>query len=137
MPGTIEEGAMCKRRDRILIVDDNRDAATTLAFLLEQAGYEVRTAFNGETAIGIASSFEPDVCILDINMPGMNGYELARQIHALAPGRRRILATMTAYNDYDHLEHAASAGFDLHFTKPTDLRDLIDQMEDCLSRQVH
>ncbi len=122
---------------RVLVVDDNEDAATTLAFLLTQAGYDVKTAFQGKTAIEIAWQFDPDVCILDINMPGMSGYELARRIRDIPRPHTPVLATMTAYSDVDHLDHAADAGFDLHFTKPAELDDLVSQIEHSLSRHGH
>ena len=119
---------------RILVVDDNEDAATSLAILLKDAGYRVETAFNGKAAIAVAEVFNPDVCILDINMPGINGYELARRLRAMAPEHPPILATMTANNDGRHLDQAADAGFDLHFTKAGDLRDLFEQLADCFNR---
>ena len=119
---------------RVLIVDDNEDAARSLAYLLSSAGYRVETAFDGATALAIAQHFVPDICILDINMPGMNGYELARRIRESLIENPPLLATMTAYNDALHLDRAVSAGFDLHFTKPVTVEDLIDQLESSVSR---
>jgi two-component system, OmpR family, response regulator len=119
---------------RALIVDDNQDAAISLGVLLRIAGYQVRTAFDGTAAIEIIRYFQPDVCILDINMPGMNGYELARRIRGMAPNHPPLMATVTAYGDSAHLDRAAEAGFDLHFTKPADVCDMILQLDDWLNR---
>lgn len=131
---SIEMSQHLTKRHRVLLVDDNEDAATTLAVLLDQAGYQVETAFDGMSAIEIARQFDPDICILDINMPGMSGYELARRIRAMATEHQPLLATMTAYKDDRHLDRASDAGFDLHFTKPAELDDLVDQIESSLER---
>lgn len=119
---------------RVLVVDDNVDAATTLGILLESAGYQVQTCFDGPTALAAADRFEPDACVLDINMPGMDGYELARRLRQAAPDRPPVLATVTAYEDYGHLTRAADAGFDLHFTKPADPSEVVEQLADCVRK---
>jgi two-component system OmpR family response regulator len=121
-------------RRRVLVVDDNKDAANSLACLLEMAGYTVETSFDGEAALKAAERFGPDACVLDISMPGMNGYELARRLVAKSPDHRPVLATVTAYDTNEHLDQAAEAGFDLHFTKPADPREVIDQLQDCLGK---
>jgi two-component system OmpR family response regulator len=119
---------------RILVVDDNQDAATALALLLVAAGYQVETSFDSRAALEKAVQFEPDACVLDINMPGMNGYELARRLREQAPEHPPVLATVTAYSDEDHLDRAADAGFDLHFTKPADPVEVIAQLAECVGR---
>jgi CheY-like chemotaxis protein len=119
---------------RVLVVDDNRDAATTLAILLAAAGYEVETCFDGPSALAAAEWFGPDACVLDIKMPGMDGYELARLLREKSPDRPPILATITGYGDTAHLDRAADAGFDLHFTKPADPAQLAEQLHECLRR---
>ena len=121
-------------KPRVLVVDDNRDAATTLGTLLETAGYEVQTCFDGKSALKVADRFDPDACVLDINMPGMDGYELARKLRAKAPDHPPVLATVTAYGDYTHLTRAANAGFDLHFTKPADPTEVLDQLGDSVRK---
>src|SRR5688572_32414652 len=115
-------------RGRVLVVDDNVDAAVTLGFLLTQAGYEVETRFDGPSALAAAATFEPDACVLDLNMPGMDGYELARQLRARAPDHPPVLATVTAYKDIDHVGQAEEAGFDLYLTKPADPGDVAAQL---------
>jgi two-component system OmpR family response regulator len=114
---------------RVLVVDDNRDAAITLGILLTACGFNVETSFDGEEALATAEQFQPDACVLDINMPGMDGYELARRLRERSPQSTPILAAVTGQDDYDHLEQEANAGFDLHFTKPADPVDLADQLE--------
>jgi two-component system OmpR family response regulator len=113
---------------RVLVVDDNQDAAETLSFLLASAGYQVETRFDGASALVAAEEFEPDVCVLDLKMPGMDGYELARRLRAGAQGRPLVLATVTAYRDFDHVEQAEQAGFDLYFTKPAEPGELAEQL---------
>jgi two-component system, OmpR family, response regulator len=121
---------------RVLVVDDNQDTANSLAFLLGTAGFVAETAFDGPSALQTAERFEPDACILDIAMPGMNGYQLARRLRALAKHTPPVLATMTAYSDFRHLDRAAQVGFDLHFTKPASPADIAEQLQDLLSRQA-
>lgn len=116
------------KRLRILLVDDNQDGVETLAFLLRDQGCEVVTNYDGISALATLKRFEPDACVIDINMPRMSGYELAKALRTreqLVP----VLATLTAYDDYAHLDRAVDAGFELHFTKPVDPVELIDQLE--------
>ena len=120
--------ATMAKTQRVLIVDDNQDAARTLAVLLEAAGYEVEACFDGPAALAAADRFDPHACVLDINMPGMDGYELARQLRAKSPERPPVLATVTGYGDTIHLDRAADAGFDLHFTKPADPAEVAAQL---------
>ena len=120
---------------RVLVVDDNADAATTLGLLLESAGYQVQTCFDGPSALEAVDRFDPDACVLDINMPGMDGYELARRLREKAGDHPPVLATVTAFEDYGHLTKAADAGFDLHFTKPANPGEVIDQLGDCVRKQ--
>jgi CheY-like chemotaxis protein len=125
-----------ENKHRALVVDDNLDAAISLAYLLRAEGYRVETAFNGQMAFEIAGRFKPDVCLVDINMPGMSGYELATRIRKGATGRNNpILAAVTGYSDFAHLDRAAAAGFDLHFTKGEDAADIIDQIEASIAQK--
>jgi CheY-like chemotaxis protein len=114
---------------RVLVVDDNRDAAVALGRLLAASGYQVETSFDGQEALAAAEQFQPDACLLDINMPGMDGFELARRLRERRPETPPILAAVTAYDDYDHLDREVEAGFDLHFTKPADPFEMADQLE--------
>jgi CheY-like chemotaxis protein len=119
---------------RVLVVDDNRDAATTLGFLLTAAGFRVATCFDGPAALAAADRFRPDACVLDINMPGMNGYDLGSRLRAQNPDRPPVLAAVTGYYDDGHLDRAAAAGFDLHFTKPADVAAVAEQLGECVRR---
>jgi two-component system, OmpR family, response regulator len=92
-----------------------------------------RHSFDGPSALDVAGRFRPDACVLDINMPGMHGYELARRLRNPLPDRLPILATVTANgDDYEHLDRATEAGFDLHFTKPANPVEVADQLRDCV-----
>jgi CheY-like chemotaxis protein len=115
-------------RPRVLVVDDNRDAAETLSELLAYYGYEVATCYDGPEALATAERFEPDACVLDLTMPGMDGYELARRLRQRTPDRPPVLATVTAYSDLDHLQLAAEAGFDLYFTKPANAQEVAERI---------
>lgn len=117
---------------RVLVVDDNLEAASALASLLSAAGYQVKTSGDGLSALAVAQQFAPDACVLDINMPGMDGYELARRLRAMAPEHPPVLATLTGNSDYEHLDRAAAVGFDLHFTKPADPFDMVEQLGACV-----
>jgi CheY-like chemotaxis protein len=120
---------MAEKKYLVLVVDDNRDSAESMSELLSLAGFEVRTCFSGVDALVLCETFRPDACLLDINMPGMDGYELARQLRERFADRPPVFATMTAYGDYAHLERAVDAGFDLQFTKPVDTQEVVEQLE--------
>ncbi len=105
---------------KVLIVDDNRDAADGLAMLLRLAGHEIRVAYEGRAALSLAQAFRPDVALLDIGMPGMNGYELARAFRLEPWGQTPTLVALTGWGQDEDRRRAAEAGFDRHLTKPVD-----------------
>jgi PAS domain S-box-containing protein len=109
---------------RILIADDNHDAADSLALLLEAAGHDVRTAHGGHAALRIASSFQPQVALLDIGMPDLDGYEVARRLRQSAWGRSLRIVALTGWGQEEDRRRALAAGFDHHLTKPVDLQAL-------------
>lgn len=113
---------------RILIVDDNCDAAITLAQLLTTTGFRTATAFDGASALSVAAWFRPTACVLDINMPGMDGYVLARRLRELLTDAPLLLVAVTAHSDIQHLDRATDAGFDLHFTKPADPAEIVREL---------
>jgi signal transduction histidine kinase len=108
------------RGRRILVVDDNRDAADSLAMLLGLDGYEVSTAYTGRAALAKAASFRPQACILDLGLPDLSGYEVARHIRQI-PGLESLrLIALTGWGQDEHRQRALDAGFDHHLTKPVD-----------------
>ena len=114
-----------ERRRRVLVVDDNRDIAISSSLLLELQGHEVAVAFDGRTALEVAREFRPDVALLDVGLPGMNGYELARRLRGeYGPGV--LLIIITAYARDNDRRWAYEADFDHHFTKPLDYTTIAD-----------
>jgi PAS domain S-box-containing protein len=107
---------------KILVVDDNQDAANTLAMLLSLAGHDVRTAHSGHAALKLANEFDPDFALLDIGMPDLSGYEVARQLRLT--GTRARLIALTGWGQEEDKRRALEAGFDHHLTKPVDPRQL-------------
>jgi CheY-like chemotaxis protein len=105
---------------RVLVADDNRDAADSLGLLLECAGHEVWRAFSGQEALALAVRERPEVLILDIDMPGMNGYEVAEHVRAEPWGKRAVLVAVTGWGQERDRQRAQTAGFDQHLTKPVD-----------------
>jgi len=112
---------------RILLVDDNADACEMLRTALEQAGHTVSTAANGADGIEMAVTFRPEIGVLDIGLPGMDGYELASRLRRLYPGIRLI--ALTGYGQISDLQAAAAAGFDAHCAKPVTITELLDHIE--------
>jgi signal transduction histidine kinase/CheY-like chemotaxis protein len=109
---------------RVLIADDNRDTADSLAALLELEGNQVRAAYDGEKALELAAAFQPSVILLDIGMPKMNGYEVAKHIREQSWGKAMTLVAITGWGQADDKRHASAAGFDYHLTKPITLEAL-------------
>jgi CheY-like chemotaxis protein/two-component sensor histidine kinase len=112
------------RSRRLLVVDDNRDAADSLGMLLSLDGYEVSTAYTGQEAIAAADSSRPEVCILDLGLPDLSGYEVARRLRRM-PGLESLqLIALTGWGQEEHRQQAMEAGFDHHLTKPVDPEQL-------------
>lgn len=132
LPGAVRQGhspqadpqAEAARRMRVLVVDDNRDAADTLAVFLEMDGHDTRVAYGGMQALKIAFDFRPDGAIVDIGMPDMTGYEVARAFRREVWGRNVMLAALTGWGQVADKQLAIEAGFDTHLTKPADTAEL-------------
>jgi CheY-like chemotaxis protein len=105
---------------RVLVVDDNEDAAQSLAMLLQLEGRLVRVAADGADALKSFEQFQPEAVLLDIGLPDMDGYEVARRMRASAGGRKVLLIALTGWGQADDKRRAADAGFDEHLTKPLD-----------------
>jgi CheY-like chemotaxis protein len=110
---------------KILIADDNRDTAQSFAALLELEGAQTHTAFSGLEALEVAKKFEPDIALLDIGMPEINGYELAALLRAESWGRKLLLVAMTGWGHEQDKHKARAAGFDAHLTKPVHLSQIL------------
>ena len=119
---------------RVLVVDDNQDAADSLATLLDVMGYQVRTAYDGPEGIDAADEFEPAVALLDIGLPKLSGYDIARHIRARR-GDRVLLVAITGWGQEEDQRRAREAGFDHHFTKPADFDRLIALIGDELEQR--
>ena len=110
---------------RVLLVDDNVDAALSLGDLLRDAGYEVREAHDGAAALAMLDDFKPDIALLDIGLPGMNGYELAAALRADARMAGLMIIALTGYGCEGDRAQALASEFDEHLVKPVEIADLL------------
>ena len=124
-PARAAEPAVAKR---VLVVDDNVDAAVTLSWLIGQRGYSVRVAHDGSQALQAARDFKPDILLLDLGLPGIDGYELARRLRADGFTSALMIAISGYARDSD-VESSRLAGFDRHFAKPVEFDELIAALE--------
>ncbi len=111
---------------RVLVVDDNEDAANSLATLSTLDGHTVRAVFSGQAAIAAAPTFDADLVLLDIGLPSMDGYEVARRLRA--DGITSTLVALTGYGQKEDIERALSAGFNDHLAKPVEFSKLEELM---------
>ncbi|GJH13762.1 response regulator [Caballeronia novacaledonica] len=109
---------------RILLVDDSDDAALAMSMLLEALGHEVRTEHDGPRALASIDDFKPDVVVLDIGLPGMSGFDVAREMRKRDATRSVLLLALTGWGSEADRQSALDAGFDHHLTKPVDVTDL-------------
>jgi len=105
---------------RVLIVDDNVDAAESIAMLLQASGFSVRCVYDGVSALSVAGSYRPDVIVLDIGLPDMSGYEVAHRLRAQDVFARTPIVAVTGYGQESDRLRAYEAGIDRHMTKPVD-----------------
>ncbi|SNS52973.1 PAS domain S-box-containing protein [Noviherbaspirillum humi] len=118
--------AAAGRALRVLVVDDNADAAQMLGFHLEQVGHEVLIEYGAHSALDTACRVAPQVCLLDIGLPQMDGYELARRLRALPGMEQALLVAVTGYGREQDRQAAFAAGFDRHFVKPVNFQEIAD-----------
>ena len=116
-----------RRPWKILVADDSQDGADSLAFLLKAAGHEVHTAYGGRSAIRLAEELKPDVVLLDIGMPEVSGYDVARAIRREAWGRAMRLIALTGWGQAEHRRRSLEVGFDDHLVKPVEL-DVLEHL---------
>lgn len=114
---------------RVLIVDDNLDGADSLAIALGMRGHEVNTANDGTSALKLAQSWRPDVMLLDIGLPGMSGYEVARKLGQESWRDRLLLVALSGWTREADPQSESSAGFDAHLVKPADMRAVLDLID--------
>jgi DNA-binding response OmpR family regulator len=115
---------------RILVVDDNRDSADSLAMMLRIMGNEIRTAYDGEEAVAAAGEFRPDVVLLDIGLPKLNGYEACRHIREQPWSKSVVLIAMTGWGQEEDRRRSQEAGFDKHMVKPVDPQALMNLLRE-------
>jgi signal transduction histidine kinase/ActR/RegA family two-component response regulator len=120
-----QDGTACNGGLDILIVDDNTDAADTLSLFLSTVGHRLRVAYEGRSALALAAEAPPDILLLDIGLPDIDGYELARRIRTLPQTANATLIALTGYGQPADRERSVAAGFNHHLTKPVDVPALL------------
>src|SRR6478735_209973 len=108
------------KRFRILVVDDNHDSALSLAMMLSIMGHDTRTAHDGESAVATAESFLPQVVLLDIGLPKLNGYEVAQRIREQSWGTRMFLIAVTGWGQEEDRQRSSEVGLNVHMVKPVE-----------------
>ncbi len=108
------------QRFRILVVDDNHDSAMSMAMMLSIMGHETRTAHDGDSAVSTAESFLPEVVLLDIGLPKLNGYEVAQRIRESAWGQSMFLIAVTGWGQQEDRERSSEVGLNVHMVKPVE-----------------
>ena len=106
---------------RLLIADDDRGGANTLAILLRREGFQVEVAYDGQKAVESALAFDPDVLILDLDMPVLDGFQTIRQLRTMSQFARKRFVALTSFSAQTHLEDASRAQFDDYLIKPCEL----------------
>jgi CheY-like chemotaxis protein len=122
----IETAKQPTETSRVLVVDDNTDAADILVMMLQMFGHEVQAAYSGQTALETAVEYQPDFVLLDIGLPDMNGYEVARRLRQQPLAKDVRLIAMTGYGQDSDRQRSEEAGFDRHLVKPVDPEELQD-----------
>jgi CheY-like chemotaxis protein len=115
---------------RVLVVDDNVDAANTLAMLVQLAGHDVRIAYDGPPALTLAQAFQPHVVLLDLNLPAMDGYEVARRLRERPEMHEAVLAAVSGWGQPEDRRRSKDAGFDRHYVKPVDPNTITKLLSD-------
>ncbi|WP_423600816.1 response regulator [Roseateles sp. MS654] len=120
---------------RVMVVDDNRDAADSMAVFLDLAGFETQVQLDGSAALEAATRQLPQVVLLDIGLPGLDGYEVARRLRGLPGGDRCLLIALTGYGQQDDRRRAHEAGFDVHLVKPADPDAVVELVQEWRHRE--
>ena len=122
--GRVPSSVTALPRCRILVVDDHEDTAAMLGLLLTLIGHQTQVAHDGLEALATTAAFRPDVVLLDINLPGLSGYEVARKLREQPWGRELMLVAVTAMDQEPHRLESRRSGFDAHLVKPVDSHTL-------------
>jgi PAS domain S-box-containing protein len=130
------EPAKASAARRVLVVDDNVDAATMLELLLRSLGHETRVVYDGASALKVAAEFHPDIVLLDIGMPGLDGYEVARRLRTMKDRPRRIIA-VTGWGQPADRQRSHEAGFDRHLVKPVEASELARILDERNGATLH
>jgi signal transduction histidine kinase/ActR/RegA family two-component response regulator len=117
-------------QQKVLIIDDNADAAESLCDLLGDSGFTCASAPDGPAGLNLAASFEPDAILLDLGLPGVDGYEVARRIRAMPGGQRHLIVAITGYGQDRDRRRSSEAGFDAHLVKPVELEQLLPLLQE-------
>jgi DNA-binding response OmpR family regulator len=137
---TIEREASATNRSlegvRVAIIDDNRDAADILGILISEQAGEVRVAYDGASGLHVAQEFKPEVVLLDIGLPDMDGYEACRRLRAIF-GRDISIVALTGWGQDRDKQRAFNAGFDAHLTKPADPQQLSETIRTLKKKTIH
>jgi signal transduction histidine kinase/DNA-binding response OmpR family regulator len=129
LPGVLHQAVdVPSGASRILVVDDLQASAETLSTLLQMEGFQVRVAHDGQEALSIAREFRPNVVLLDIGLPGMNGFEVAHGLRKQPESREALLIALTGYGEAESRTRSAQAGFDFHMVKPADVNLLLSML---------
>ena len=137
-PTAVASGGAAERTARpakILVVDDNRDAADTLALALQFRGYRMLTAYSGQQALEIGASEHPQALLVDVGMPGMDGYETLQRMRRETWGRHAVAVALTGWGQEQDRRKAEAVGFDMHLTKPVDMQRLESYLSAQLARE--
>ena len=121
---------------RILVVDDNRDSATSWATLLNLLGHNTCAAYDGLEAVKASAKFHPEIILLEIGLPKMNGYEACRMIRQQSTGENIVIVALTGWGQEEDRRKSRSAGFDRHLVKPVDFQSLLKLLADVQSARA-
>ncbi|MGE3807964.1 MAG: response regulator [Gemmataceae bacterium] len=121
---------------RVLVVDDNRDCADSEAWLIQACGHDVRVAYDGHSALELTREYRPDVMLIDIGMPDMDGNALAAKVRELPYGGRATLLAVSGWADEGSRRIALEAGFDGYYSKPADPKELLERLFCCPSTRL-
>jgi CheY-like chemotaxis protein len=122
---------------RVLVVDDNRDSANTLSMLLRMLGQEVKTAYDGLEAVQCADTFRPDLILMDVGMPRLNGYEATREIRRFTWGKNIRIVVLSGWGQEADRQLSQEAGCDDHLVKPVSLQDLQSVLNSLSTKAVN